>query len=482
MNYMLERLYGASPIWIQNLVLNAYGWKIRRERFNRAYEEWQRVFAENEHGSKADLAAMQDEAVGDLVQHAYKTVPYYREVMSESGLKPPDVRSVKDLPKLPILTKDHLRSSFSNLISSTYRRQDLKEGNSSGTTGSPVSVLWDRRVDVANNAVHFRARRWAGIEFGSPYASALGRTIVPITQVRSPFWRFNVPWKQLLLASFHLQEANLPSYLDAMSAYGVRYLEAYPSTAYVLARFLTETGRTLPLDAVITSSETLLDIQRATIEQAFACEVFDVFGQAERVLFASECERHDGLHMRPEYGAFEVVDERGEPVSPGGHGRIIGTGFQNYGMPLIRYDLGDVSALVLDPCTCGRALPRMARVTTKAEDIVITPEGRFVSSSTLTHPFKPLSNIRKSQIVQETPDRVTVKIVRRPAYTDADTARLVAALGERLGPSVTIEVAFVDDIPRGPSGKFRWVISKVPLRFGASAGANLYDESPPRTR
>ena len=84
-------------------------------------------------------------------------------------------------------------------------------------------------------------------------------------------------------------------------------------------------------------------------------------------------------------------------------------------------------------------------------------------------------NVEKSQIFQERPERVTVKIVKRQAYTDADTTRLVDALAERLGPSVAIDVEFVEDIPRGPGGKYRWVISKVPLQFGASFQRNLYD-------
>jgi phenylacetate-CoA ligase len=336
-------------------------------------------------------------------------------------------------------------------------------------------VLWDRRVEVANNAAHWRFRQWAGFRFGAPYASALGRVIVPIDRRRPPFWRWNAPWKQLLLSAFHLQEENLASYFEAMAARGVQFLEAYPSTGYVLARYLVESGRTFPLSAVLTSSETLLDVQRTTIEEAFACRVFDNFGQAERVLVAAECARHDGLHLRPEYGALEILDERDEPAAPGAPGRIIATGLQNYGMPLIRYELGDVTALLGEPCACGRTLPRMTRVTTKAEDIVVTPEGRFISSSTLTHPFKPMVRIEKSQIVQEAPGRVTVKIVRRPGYTDDDTRALVAALGERLGPSVAIEVAFVDDIPRGPSGQFRWVVSKVPLTFAGSKQRNLYE-------
>ena len=475
MSRALERLYASSPAWLQALAVSAYGWKIRRERFGPEYRRWQRVFADNERRSPAELAAMQDESVRTLVAHAFEKVPYYRDVMRERRLGPDDIRGVADLRKLPILTKAILFEQTGRLCATGLRPADLREAHSSGTTGSPVTMFWDRRVSVANNACNWRARLWAGLAFGTPYASLLGRTIVPIGRDRPPFWRWNAPWSQLLLSSFHLHEQNLPAYIDAMKAHGCRFLEAYPSTAYVLARHLVDAGTTLPLDGVVCSSETLLPVQRATIEQAFACRVFDVFSQSERVLFAMECEKHDGLHLQVEFGALEIVGDDGEPVPEGHFGRIIATGLQNYGMPLIRYEVGDVSALITAPCACGRPFQRMASVTTKAEDIVVTPEGRFVSSSTLTHPFKPMVRIEKSQIVQEAPDRVVVKIVRRPGYTDADTRILVAALAERLGPSVTIDIQFVEDIPRGPSGKFRWVISKVPLHFSGSDQANLYE-------
>ncbi len=475
MRRSLERVYASTPDWLQTLAVSAYGWKIRRERFDSEYRRWQQVFADHERRSPAELAAMQDDSIRALVAHAFEKVPYYRDVMRERKLGPDDIRGVADLRKLPVLTKAILHDQAGRLVSADLRPGDLREAHSSGTTGSPVTMFWDRRVSVANNACDWRARRWAGFTFGTPYASLLGRTIAPIGRTRPPFWRWNAPWNQLLLSSFHLHERNLPVYLDAMKARGCRFLEAYPSTAYVLARHIVDAGTTFPLRGVVCSSETLLPIQRATIEQAFACPVFDVFSQSERVLFAMECERHDGLHLQIEFGALEIVGDDGEPVPDGQFGRIIATGLQNYGMPLIRYEVGDVSALLTAPCGCGRPFPRMASVTTKAEDIVVTPEGRFVSSSTLTHPFKPMVRIEKSQIVQEAPGRVVVKIVRRPGYTDADTRILVSALAERLGPSVAIDIQFVEDIPRGPSGKFRWVISRVPLRFSGSDQANLYE-------
>ena len=108
-------------------------------------------------------------------------------------------------------------------------------------------------------------------------------------------------------------------------------------------------------------------------------------------------------------------------------------------------------------------MPRLRGVTTKDEDIVVTPEGKLISSSVLTHPFKPLDAVLESQILQDELDLIRVKIVRRPDYTEDDSRHLVAALRERLGTAMRIELEFVENIPRTASGKYRWVISRVPL-------------------
>ena len=97
------------------------------------------------------------------------------------------------------------------------------------------------------------------------------------------------------------------------------------------------------------------------------------------------------------------------------------------------------------------------------EDIVATPEGKLISSSVLTHPFKPIGAVQESQIVQEKIDLLRIKIVRREDFSESDSDHLIAALRERLGPKMHIELEFVDNIARTQAGKFRWVISKIPL-------------------
>jgi phenylacetate-CoA ligase len=177
-----------------------------------------------------------------------------------------------------------------------------------------------------------------------------------------------------------------------------------------------------------------------------------------------------------EYGITEILDNDYNAVPCGKLGKLILTGLHNYGMPLIRYEIGDISAFKRERCACGRTLPLLEPVTTKAEDIVVTSDGKLISSSVLTHPFKPMHNIEKSQIIQEDYGRLLIKIVRRPGYSDSDSQQLVHAMRQRVGDHMHISVEFVEDIPVGRNGKYRWVISKLPIKFGQKESANLFNE------
>jgi phenylacetate-CoA ligase len=190
--------------------------------------------------------------------------------------------------------------------------------------------------------------------------------------------------------------------------------------------------------------------------------VFDFYGSAERVIFAGECAEHAGKHLFDEYGATEVTDESGTPVSAGARGYLTGTSLWNRGMPMIRYQTSDVTRLLSEPCRCGRVLGRMADITTKAEDIVITPDGRFISPSVLTHPFKPFDQILKSQVVQDANDHITVSIVASASFTPDHRAQLERGIRARLGDRMHVETRLVDDIPPEKSGKFRWVVCRIP--------------------
>jgi phenylacetate-CoA ligase len=458
-----QQLYSKVPYWLQGVLLNAYALRVHRERYGLPFTKALNDLRKTEWFDQGKIQDYQFSRVRALLEHAYTTVPFYRKLYDEHGVGPKDVVSLEDLRRLPLVTREDIREAGTSLISSKYKVRNLTHGHTSGTTGSPLSFYWDKQTCVYTNAVDWRQKEWGGVLYGERIALLLGRTVVPTGKSDPPFWHEDKLHKMLWMSSFHLAENFLPHYLAKLREYRPAAVEGYPSTVYVLARYLKSIGQTLPVKAVFTSSETLLPFQRELIEERFVAPVFDFFGMAERVAFATQCAEAHAYHLNFEYAFNEIVDSAGKPVAPGENGYLVGTSLLNFGMPFIRYKSSDVSAIQGGQCACGRFMPRLQGVTTKDEDIVVTPEGKLLSSSVLTHPFKPLDSVEESQLIQENTHLLLVKVVRRPNFTEQDSAHLVTALRERLGPTMRIEIQFVDRIPRTAAGKFRWVISKVEL-------------------
>jgi len=457
-----QQLYNFSPYFVQTILLNAYAYRINRQRFGKNMEQILSWLEETEKWSFADLQSYQEERLRVIISHVFETVPYYNDKMRSLKLSPQDIKSVKDLYKLPVVTKSEIKENIQRFISEKFDIKKLFHGHTSGTTGSSLDIYWDHGMVLMNNAVDWRQKKWAGFTPGDPHAVILGRVVVRIQKNTPPFWQMNYIHNQLLLSAFHMSWVNLARYVEKIEKFKPRFIEGYPSTLFILANYLIDNGKRLPLEAALTSAETLFPHQKAAIEKAFECEIFDYYGMAERVVFATECQFHEGKHLNLEYGITEIVDEDDCPVKSGCVGKVIGTSLHNFGMPMIRYQTNDVSSIRIDKCGCGLSHPLIEHITTKDEDIIITPDGKWISPSVLTHPFKPQKNIVESQIIQERIDLLTVKIVKNDLFDLEDGKVLVNSLRERLGKEMDINLEFVQEIPREKSGKFRWVISRVP--------------------
>ncbi len=463
---VLKQTYSGFPAWAQNVGLTAYSLWLHRERYGGDYSTLKDLLAKTEWYRPEQLEEYQNVQLRRIVGHAYETVPYYRRIFDERGLRPGDISNATDLVKLPVLTKELIKQNFHSLLSTVYRWNALKYGHTSGTTGTPLEIAYSPSLMSMTYAALDRQYRWAGAQlsvFGDRVAIIRGNVIVPIERRKPPFWRHNYLHNQLFLSSFHLAPENLGFYIKELKRFRPRILDGYPSTLYVLAKFLKNSGEQLPLHAVLSSSETLFDFQRSTIEESFSCRVFDYYGAAERVVFATECDRHEGHHLNSEFGITEVLGHDHQPVGLGHEGMLVGTSLHNYGMPLIRYVTNDVTALKTQGCSCGRSMPLMEDIATKAEDILTLSDGRLISPSVLTHPFKPMHSVQASQIIQESHDTIRIKIVPGADYSSEDTEYLIREFKGRLGARVNIEVDMVNELPRSPSGKFKWVISKVNL-------------------
>jgi len=474
-----ETVYRKSPPWLQTVLLNLHAARIDRHRYGGRLRDALDRLAEMDSWDQESLRAFQDARLRLVVKHAYRATRYYRGLFDSRGIHPNDIQSVDDLRQFPLLSKEIVRERGDDLTAG-MPKQSWLQGHTSGTTGSPLAVWYDRETCVVTNAVDARHKRWVGVRDGDWVGKFLGRTIVPPNDINGPFWRVNYLHREVWFSSFHMSAETANSYIARIRESGLRFLEGYPSTLYILAKLVRDRGETLPMQAVITSSETLHSAQRALIEEAFQCRLFDFYALAERVVYAGECAEHSGKHIAEEYSWVEIVDAAGNPVPDGEIGYVAGTSLWNRAMPLIRYRTSDLSSIETIDCRCGRAHRRISDVTTKAEDVIVTPDGRLVSPSVLTHPFKPLDGIARSQIVQDRPDHLLIRVVPAEHFSSKERDRLIAGIQERVGREMSIDVETVSEIAAESSGKFRWVISNVP-NLAALSWTAAGDEAAPST-
>jgi phenylacetate-CoA ligase len=254
-----------------------------------------------------------------------------------------------------------------------------------------------------------------------------------------------------------MTKQNMPILVDYLQKRQVVYYSGYPSALYLLASYLLQNGIALkhPPKVTVAGAETVLPHQRTTIEQAFQTQLADQYGASEQCGNISECEKHT-YHVDMEFGVVEFLPLDGAPSNVR---KIVCTGFHNPVMPLIRYNIGDLAALSGNNCQCGRASPIVERIDGRIESYIITPDGRQLGR--LDFLFKTTSRIEEAQLVQDTLDHVTVKVVRCDNYTPEDEAKLRKDLRVYLGDQIRVDVEYIKEIPREPNGKFRQIVSSV---------------------
>jgi phenylacetate-CoA ligase len=393
--------------------------------------------------------------LGELLQIAATRVPYYRTRWESQ----PDA-DWRSLSNWPVLEKESLRASPEQFCAAGQCR--LREENTSGTTGTPMR-LWFDKLSMRQWYALFeaRSRRWYGVNRHDRWAILGGRLIKPAFDHRPPFWVWNGALHQLYLSSYHLSASSVRHYLDALEHYRVKYFYGYTSALYELACDI-KLARCRPpeLTVIITNAEPLFDYQREAIGNAFGCPVRETYGMSEQCGGASECEA-GFLHLWPDAGYLEVL-RKNEAVNIGETADLVFTGLINRSMPLIRYRIGDRGALLADsrPCPCGRTLPRLARLEGRADDVLFTARGDRIGR--LDPVFKHNVPIREAQIIQESTTRLLVKYVPTDEFGPRHVRQIEHELKSRLG-EMSIEFQAVSEIPRGANGKFRAVINQMPV-------------------
>ncbi len=423
----------------------------------------------NEWLSADELAAMAWEKQKRLVAHAYARSPYYRKKYSEAGLQPGDLKQPEDFSKLPVLTKDEVRNHLDDMVAQGVPPSRRMQRFTGGSTGIPVKVYHDISADSQIWAVYMRTvERW-GIRLGDKTAHIWG-----LNRLNQEFLYNSQPWwhralkNYVLLDAFEMSQAKMDGFARLLRGFRPALLIGYTSAVTAFADYLESSGGAgFRPRAIWLTSEITLDFQKGKVESVFGAPVYDQYGSVEVHHCAVECERRDGLHIEADFRTVEVVDDAGRPLPPGETGQIVVTDLLNYAAPLIRYWNEDMGGLMAKPCSCGRGLPLMDKVTGRIYDMFVLPDGSQVYGHRFTTFFYDyIDKVKAFQVHQTSQDHALVRVVPTESC-DRDTflAEMLEKFGEYTKGQMRFEVQFVESIPKEASGKYRFTKSDVALKM-----------------
>jgi phenylacetate-CoA ligase len=402
-----------------------------------------------------------------LLRHACSHVPWYRERMDACGFDALADFGWEDFTRLPVLTRTELQQHGGALES---RRQipehgAISRGSSSGSTGTPVHFLstgvtyrmwkaitlrdhlWHRR-DFAGKLAVIRGEAFEGTlaNWGQATADVAGTGATPMLNIKRP----------------------MAHQIDWLLDQDPMYLLTYPTNLEAMLRHCRDRGiRPSGVREVRTVAESVSPHQRDLCVEVWGVPLTDMYSAREAGYIALQCPGGTHYHVQSENVVVEIVRDNGLHCLPGEEGRVLLTVLNNFALPLVRYDVGDI-AVPGAPCACGRGLPVIERIAGRVRNLMTLPDGSRRWPSLVAAFYDAIDPFTQFQVVQTSLNTLELHVVARRPPSKEETDSIKRKLNDCLRTDFAIELMLHDAIPRGPGGKYEEFVSKIDPGAGST--------------
>ena len=416
-----------------------------------------------------ELKKIQLDRFKKLLIVALKTA-YYRPILNNIGLKAnEDIKNIKAisdvLPKIPFLTKKLIRERRQEMLNPDAKK--VKNAWGGGSTGDPLLFYSDINYRKNTSAIAMLSNT---IQKCSPHSRKAMLWGAPIdlntaknfigklrSRCNNTIWLNSTKMTPLLMNRYH----------SILTKYQPECIIAYAQSIYNFANYLksNKIKTNYPSKSIICGAEVLNPKMRNVVKSVFGVEIFDRYGSRDAGCIASECNHHQGLHIHTYESIVECLSQKtGKPIwnKPG---ELAITNLSNYGQPMLRYRLGDLGILSKQKCSCGRETPLLKQVIGRTCDTITTINGDIVHSAYFIDLFYDTPEVKHYQLVQEDIKHFELKIVKGIKFSEYTQIVIEKKLRKVLGENVIINFEYVNKLNPSPSGKFRYIISKIPVDF-----------------
>ncbi|MBT2689221.1 phenylacetate--CoA ligase family protein [Bacillus sp. ISL-47] len=453
----VKKIYTNIPLWLTNSFAPFYYLIPETKRYGRVFETQRRYLKELELLSDSRIEELVNIQFVNLVRHAYENVPYYHNLFDEHGILVSSFKDVRDIKKIPFLTKELLIKHREELIATNIDRKSLQYITTSGSTGNPVGFYVDSDSTMKEWAYTLNLWERVGYRPDSSRLLFRGKTFWA-QKNKGENWQYDAFRRELSCNIFDLCEENLEQYCQAIEKYKPEFVHGYMSAINILCKYIEKRpgGLRHQFKAILAVSENVLVAQREYIELILNSRVFSFYGHSERLVMAGECEYSNEYHIEPLYGFAEIVDRNGQTINDDSTGELVSTGFCNKGMPMLRYKTGDMASWSQKvTCNCGRPHKRIAGVHGRwKQDILVNRDGALVSLTAINMHSDVFDKILRYQFYQDTVGEVVIKILPRIGFNAVDETKILKQLNEKTQGKINYKIELVDQIPLKKNGKY----------------------------
>ncbi len=399
-----------------------------------------------------------------IIEYAYKNVPYYTDLFNNIKFKPDDFQSLDDLKKIPFLTKDIIRNNYDKLVAKNFPKRHIKEVQTGGTTGLPLTFMLDKRYSTLNELVYLN-HMWRRIGYKTRDKCVVLREdkIENVIEGKK-YWQRNILTNWLIMSAIHLNADTYSIFYNKIQRFKPKFLIAFPSNIYLLAKFIKANNLSpIPsVKAVICSSENIYDWQRNFIEEIFNTKVFSYYGHSEKCILAAECSGSSNYEFYPQYGYVELINEKGDYCSKENEeGELIATGFNNFASPLIRYKTDDIGIYTSKCSEHNAKWFTIKKIVGRAQDFLIDKDKVPKSYIYIDRPFWDIRDkIFAYQYIQNKPGKVVLNIHSKEKL-DKYLLEEIRKIFNKTYFKFDLEIKEVDHIPKTRSGKFKYLLQNI---------------------
>jgi len=415
-----------------------------------------RFYKKSQYWERDTIERYQLQCTRNILIHAGSNVPYYRGLFKSVRFDPNKFKSLKDLVHIPLLDKESVRKNPEQFIADHKQTIHGYWKNTSGSTGTPLKFFLDRTCHINKYAATLRAYHWAGY---SPGKQAF--LLVEPDGLDKDFG-YRLSSNSLYFDSRTVNRENVVMFYKLLKRINPGYYIGYGKAFLHFYKHLVELNLNIPSPkSIVHYGENLQKNDRQKLEAHFQTKVYDFYSHREDVVMASDTEP-GRKYLMEDFFYPEILNGKNQVIEEG-TGELIGTGFYNYTMPLIRYRTSDI--LTIKKFSEGNIhkFTQVEDIQGRVNDKVITPSGREFYF--LGDPLFNVPGIISAQYIQDNTDSLRINLLTDVDFNRESIEQLERKYLEYIGENMNFDVRLVDKFEERGSGKRPVIISRLNESF-----------------